>query len=77
MARNMTTPAKGRTTKAGRVAGAPAMRLSGCSRHAGLDFAVSVDPVVLKALSTQLASTGLASTLPGPKRAVSQVASPS
>jgi hypothetical protein len=32
------------------------MRLSGGSRHAGLDFAVSVDPVVLKTLSTQPAS---------------------
>jgi hypothetical protein len=56
MARNMTTAAKGRTTKARRVAGAPAMRLSGGSRHSGLDFAVSVDPVVLKTLSTQPAS---------------------
>ncbi len=56
MARNMTTAAKGRTTKAGRVAGAPAMRLSGGSHQAGLDFAVSVDPVVLKTLSTQPAS---------------------
>ncbi len=53
MARNMTTAAKGRTTKAGRVAGAPTMRLSGGSHQAGLDFAVSVDPVVLKTLSTQ------------------------
>ncbi len=56
MARNMTTAVKGRTTKAGRVAGAPAMRLSGGSHQAGLDFAVSVDPFVLRALSTQPAS---------------------
>ncbi len=56
MARNMTTVAKGRTTKARRVAAAPAMRLSSGSHQAGLDFAVSLDPVVLKTLSTQPAS---------------------
>jgi hypothetical protein len=56
MARNMTTVAKGRTTKARRVAAAPAMRLSSGSHQAGLDFAVSVDAVVLKTLATQPAS---------------------
>jgi hypothetical protein len=56
MARNVTTAAKRRTTKARGVAAAPAIRLSGGTRQGGLDFAVSVDPVVYKTLSTQPAS---------------------
>lgn len=56
MARNMPMASKGRTTKARRAAGAPAMRLSAGSRHAGLELAVSVDPGVLKTLSGQSSS---------------------
>jgi hypothetical protein len=56
MARNMTMATKGRTTKARRPAGAPAMRLSGGSRQAGLELGVSVDPGVLKTLSGQPSS---------------------
>jgi hypothetical protein len=42
--------------KARRVVAAPATRLSGGSLRSGLDFAVSVNPVVLKTLSAQPAS---------------------
>lgn len=56
MARNVTIAVDSRARKARRTAGAAAMRLSSGSAGTAMEFAVSVDPGVLKTLSARPSS---------------------
>jgi hypothetical protein len=53
MVRNMTMATKGRVTKAGRAGAGGAIRLFSDSAAAGMEFAVPIDPDVLKTLSAR------------------------